>query len=91
MELEVAFALSGDYGLQPQLQKDIKALIAGYQTRLTTITKALSDVQPGKYQPLDAACLDGLKKLIDDLKIKLKAVEVMDVQVRVDRLENEKR
>jgi len=89
LELPLLYQVITDYN--PQLQRDIEALIAGYQTRLTTITKALSDVQPGKCQPLDTACLYALKKLIEDLKTKLKAIEEMDVQERVDRLENEKR
>lgn len=89
LELPLLYQVIADYN--PQLQKDIKALIAGYQNRLTTITKALSDVQPGKCQPLDTACVDALKKLIDDLKIKRNAIEEMDVQERVNRLENEKR
>lgn len=89
LELPLLYQVITDYN--PQLEKDIEALIAGYQTRLTTITKALSDVQPCKCPPLDAACFDSLKKLIDDLKTKLKAIEETDVQERVDRLENEKR
>ncbi len=89
LELPLLYQVITDYN--PQLQKDIDALIAGYQTRFTTITNALSDVQPGKCQPLDAACLNTLKKLIDNLKTKLKAIKEMDVQERVGRLENEKR
>lgn len=91
MELELPLLYQVIRDHNPQLQKDIEALIEGYQTRLMTITKALSDVQPGESHPLDATCLETLKKLIGDLKANLKEIEEMDVQEKVARLENEKR
>lgn len=89
LELPLLFQVISDY--DPQLQKDIETLIVVYQTRFSLMNTALLNVQPGKCQPIDVACLIALNTLIDDLKAKLKTIEEMDVEETVIRLENEKR
>lgn len=89
LELPLLYQVIADYN--PQLRNELETLIIAFQARYTVINQALANIQPGKCQPINFACLNVLKKLIDDLRTKLKDIEEMDVEETVNRLENEKR
>jgi len=89
LELPLLYQVIADYN--PELRIQIETLVAGYQARYTVMSDSLANIKPGNCQPIDPSCLSALKNLINDIKVKLKDIEEMDLEETVNKLENEKR